>query len=1010
MLISPSLVAETNSCRPRLRGIAIVPLRAILMLGIAALVQMSGWAQTIPTLDTPYIMAMTKGPNQVNLLWSGVPNPGYGYLIEVQSNADSRYSSYTELQPIPPASGYTCDPSVVQNGATCNISDPGGTHVYNPTSNGVPYWVTDATYIDPQDGSAAQFIVWGLKPNTSYSFRVRSYSGSAVGSYSTVATATTANYPVRYVSVIGNDSNDGTDSAHAWLTLAHGSGMIQCGQELIVMGGNYANDNINMGQSCSAGNKAVVLVNPGDTAFVSPALSGVGPITLYGSYVVVDGITTVSATAYPGGGFDAVIYGNHDALLNVNISPAVIPSFSQSGVQINGDHNLIYRSYLHDYGSPDATQNPGGNGGFVLVLPGSTASNNVIWSSHLTRGGHDVSLCLAGCSHNRWLNNIMDGGWGMAWEAIYAGAQDNLVEGNFVKDVGQLITAYKPSFEVSQGPNTLRRNISVNAKNAALEVSALAGTVIGSLIYNNVFYNVKSCLFQSQNGGVTAYDYNLFANNICYKFPYEATEIYLDNTNSEMVYNSLLGTDPTGNPQPDRPIIIWAQDSLGSFQYPQTLAYADEYYRLPFSYNKGLDVVPQFVDEANLDFHLNVGSPLISVGTSITDIDWGSSMGFTDIGAFGIVTSTDSSINVSPAITISPTGATLSMGQTVSFVASVNGTPDNLAVSWSLSPRMGEIVGGVYVAPAAVRTAQAVIVMATSTGDPTKTATATVNLVPPLSTTTGLSSNLSPSTFGQSATFTAMVSPSGATGTVTFLDGSTTLGSGTLRVGVATFATASLSGGAHSITALYGGDSNYNISASSVISQTVNKANTATDLSPSLNPSNSGQSVTFTATVTPSNATGTVKCMDGATSLGSATLVRGIVTFTTSRLTVGTHSITASYVGDSNYNGSDSSNTVSQVVKSNFTISASPASLSLNRHGKGQYTVAVTDFGFSGAVAFVMTPSQSGPTANFKPSTVTGSSSTVMTVSSVVKGQFALTITGTGGGMIRTAIAILNVY
>jgi len=704
------------------------------MVGIAVLVHLSGWAQTIPALDAPHIMAINKGPNQVNLSWSGVPNPGYGYLIEVQSDADSRYSSYTELQPIPPAGGYTCNPSVVENGATCNISDPRGTHVYNPITNGVPYWVTDATYIDPQDGSPAQFIAWGLKPNTSYSFRVRSYSGNIYGAYSAVATATTANYPVRYVSPTGNDSNDGTgpDRAHAWLTLAHGSSAIHCGQELIVMGGNYANDSIDLEQSCSAGNKAVVLVNPGDTATIAPSLAAsVGPIILGGNYVVVDGITSASSTAYPGGGFDAVINGNHDALLNVNVSPAVIPSFSQGGVQINGSRNLIYRSYLHDYGSPDATQNPGGNGGFVLVLPSASSSNNVIWSNHLTRGGHDVSLCLGGCSYNRWLNNIMDGGWGMAWEAVFAGAQNNLVEGNFVKDVGQLITAYKPSFEISQGPNTLRRNISVNGKNVAVEVSALYGgsTVVGSLIYNNIFYNPNGCLFQSHNSGVTAYDYTLFANNICYKFPNEATDIYLDNTNSEIVYNSLLGTDPAGTPQPDRPIIIWAHDSGGSFQYPQTLAYADNFYKPPFSYNKGLDVVPQFVDEANLDFHLNSGSPLIGVGTPITDIGWGSSMGVTDIGAFGIVTSTDSAINVGPTITISPPGATLSTGEEVSFTAVVNGTPNNRAVSWSISPRVGGIADGVYVAPAAVSVAQTVTVTATSTADPTKTATATVNVI-----------------------------------------------------------------------------------------------------------------------------------------------------------------------------------------------------------------------------------------------------------------------------------------
>src|SRR5208283_634353 len=116
-------------------------------------------------------------------------------------------------------------------------------------------WVTDDNYIDPQDGSAAQFIVWGLRPNTAYHFRVRIYSGnksSFYGVYSNPATAMTANYILRYVSPDGNDSNDGTgpENSHAWRTLSHASSAIGCGQELIVMGGSYANDDISMGQTC----------------------------------------------------------------------------------------------------------------------------------------------------------------------------------------------------------------------------------------------------------------------------------------------------------------------------------------------------------------------------------------------------------------------------------------------------------------------------------------------------------------------------------------------------------------------------------------------------------------------------------------------------------------------------------------------------------------------------------------------------------------------------------------
>ncbi|MDE2473242.1 MAG: Ig-like domain repeat protein, partial [Bradyrhizobium sp.] len=78
-------------------------------------------------------------------------------------------------------------------------------------------------------------------------------------------------------------------------------------------------------------------------------------------------------------------------------------------------------------------------------------------------------------------------------------------------------------------------------------------------------------------------------------------------------------------------------------------------------------------------------------------------------------------------------------------------------------------------------------------------------------TTTTVVSSSNPSQFGSNVTFTATVSgaPSGLTptGTVTFEDGATVIGSGSLNgSGQAAFSTSALSGGSHSITAVYGGD------------------------------------------------------------------------------------------------------------------------------------------------------------------------------------------------------------
>jgi hypothetical protein len=608
-------------------------------------------------LSAPSITATTKGPDQINLTWSAVSNPGYGYLVEIQSAGDGRYSHWTELQPIPTAGGYSCANTVVWNGGSCNISDPLGIHVYNPRTYGIPYWVTDANYIDPQDGSAARFIVWGLRPNTAYRFRVRSYSGntsSLYGVYSNTATAMTANYLLRYVSPVGNDSNDGTgpENSHAWRTLSHASSAISCGQELIVMGGSYASDNISMGQTCSNEKKAVVMVNPGDTATITsvPARANQA-LRLSGNYIVVDGMVSAASSGqhreYVG-----VIVGNHDALLNVEFHPPVVPTFD-GGLIVYGDHNLLYHCYLHDFGSPDATQNPDGNSGFLLAVYGRGATNNVIWSNHLTRGGHDESLCKAGCSYNRWLNNVMDGGWGQGWNVIYgdnAVSEHNLVEGNFIYDVGQLVTFYKPSIQLSQGNNTVRRNVAVNGKSVALEESYLyGGTAANNLVYNNVFYGHATCFFQSSNGGTFVYNNDIFANNICYKLYAEATSIYLDNATNQISYNDMLYVDANGRPRPDQAIIIWNHASQGSYQYPQTLSYADRNYRPPFSHNKGLDVSPKFVDETNFDFHLIANSSLIAAGTHVADAQWGSTDGTVDLGAFGINVSQHRSSLVTPA-------------------------------------------------------------------------------------------------------------------------------------------------------------------------------------------------------------------------------------------------------------------------------------------------------------------------------------------------------------------------
>jgi hypothetical protein len=111
-------------------------------------------------------------------------------------------------------------------------------------------------------------------------------------------------------------------------------------------------------------------------------------------------------------------------------------------------------------------------------------------------------------------------------------------------------------------------------------------------------------------------------------------------------------------------------------------------------------------------------------------------------------------------------------------------------------------------------------------------------------------------------------------------------------------ATAVVSGSPYNIVpsaAVGTGLTNYNISYVNG-SLTVTKAASSTSLTASV----SGITVTFTATVTPGTATGTVTFYDGATALGTSTVTGGVATYSTSTLSVASHSITAVYNGDGN--------------------------------------------------------------------------------------------------------------
>ncbi len=208
---------------------------------------------------------------------------------------------------------------------------------------------------------------------------------------------------------------------------------------------------------------------------------------------------------------------------------------------------------------------------------------------------------------------------------------------------------------------------------------------------------------------------------------------------------------------------------------------------------------------------------------------------------------------------------------------------------------------------------------------------------------TSVASSPNPSDYGQSVTFTATVASTlptnlPLTGSVTFYDGTTELGSAPVNQGEATYTVSTLAAGSHAIIAEYSGDSNFSGSNSNALPDTVDQDGSTTAVTPSVNPTDYGQSVTFTATVASAvsgfgTPTGSVTFYDGTTALNTETLVDGSASLTTSSLGVNANSITAQYDGDTNFTGSTST-AFTQTVNPDGTATGLTTSVNPSVYGQ----------------------------------------------------------------------------
>jgi len=172
-------------------------------------------------------------------------------------------------------------------------------------------------------------------------------------------------------------------------------------------------------------------------------------------------------------------------------------------------------------------------------------------------------------------------------------------------------------------------------------------------------------------------------------------------------------------------------------------------------------------------------------------------------------------------------------------------------------------------------------------------------------------------------------------GTVTFSDYGSAIGTGVLDgTGHGTFSTSSLAVGNHSITASFGGDVHFNAAGpSGVYGFHVGQSGALVAVGSSPNSSVFGQAVTFSATMSAAGAgsgtpTGTATFQEGHTVLAAnVALVAGQATFSIASLSVGSHTVTAVYSGDTNFPATTGDDAASpQVInKAATTVALQPA-------------------------------------------------------------------------------------
>lgn len=721
---------------------------------------------------------------------------------------------------------------------------------------------------------------------------------------------------------------------------------------------------------------AINMAKNGDTVLVAPGT--------YHENIDFDGksITVTSgATSYSGAAstiIDASTYGPVVVFNDGETSSARLNGFT-----IEGGHNGaagcnsgggVYIGASSPTISNDVILN---NQNYGIAVTGT--SSPVIQENDI-KETHFVSLNVSpSCGKVSSIYQPIGGGAGIVLRnADYPKIVSNIIENNLRQTNNENDASTGAGIGIT-GTQSVEIEDNIIRDNVSNYDAAIAGTIsdmvlgklylVQNLIYNNTDQagNPRQQVYISGASSPSGAPALIETNNTIYGGGEELVFYFGESS----IQNNIFADPNSENGDSDEDKGLICADPPSS-KSPITIGYNDAFTAGTTPYNlcpldsTNITVEPALKYPSKGDFHEEPTSPTVAAGylnargVPFADLDNKARTvcGTIDMGAY--------ELRPYPPVTLTSSRNPAPGGSSITFTSNVTGncnTPTGIITYYDDGSEMGSALLDSF-GSAALTTSLLVVgqhkITASYPGDFNFDKSASNTLVETITgdpSTTSL--NIGPNPAGAFTPITlssAVASQYGTpTGTVTFTSGSSTLAVAPLNGGVATTTISSLGAGLYDVVAHYNANTRFEASTSTAVEEKVIGAASVTSLTLSPNPAFATQPVTISAHVRPaygsSIPTGEIQFYDGNSMIGSSTVnASGNATFTTSQLTVGTHTIAARYSGSSNFD--PSSTTALEIVSLigtnlNLTVTPDPA-----RAGQTVSLTATATASLSGMIPF----------------------------------------------------------